>query len=109
MGPLLPNKPSAACGRSTVLNGIFWALRSGAPWRDLPESFGPYTTCYNRLFAGEWDRILDALGTANVAAVQMIDTFTNPYLYKPLLVIVKQTAVPLEYGPRLCVAASARL
>jgi transposase len=31
-----------------VLNGIFWVLRSGAPWRDLPESCGPYTTCYNR-------------------------------------------------------------
>jgi transposase len=30
-----------------VLNGIFWVLRSGAPWRDLPGSFG-YTTCYNR-------------------------------------------------------------
>jgi transposase len=27
-----------------VLNGIFWILRSGAPWRDLPEGFGPYTT-----------------------------------------------------------------
>jgi hypothetical protein len=31
-----------------VLNGIFWVLRSGAPWRDLPDNFGPYTTCYNR-------------------------------------------------------------
>jgi transposase len=31
-----------------VLNGIFWVLRSGAPWRDLPGAFGPYTTCYNR-------------------------------------------------------------
>src|SRR5580704_9203912 len=29
-----------------VLNGIFWVLRSGAPWRDLPDHFGPYTTCY---------------------------------------------------------------
>jgi transposase len=28
-----------------VVNGIFWILRSGAPWRDRPESFGPYTTC----------------------------------------------------------------
>jgi transposase len=26
-----------------VLNGIFWVLHSGAPWRDLPESYGPYT------------------------------------------------------------------
>jgi transposase len=31
-----------------VLNGIFWVLRSGAPWRDLPDRYGPYTTCYNR-------------------------------------------------------------
>ena len=42
-----------------VLNGIFWILRSGAPWRDLPENFGPYTTCYNRFvrwrMAGIWD------------------------------------------------------
>ena len=27
---------------------IFWVLGSGAPWRDLPECYGPYTTCYNR-------------------------------------------------------------
>ena len=30
-----------------LLNGIFWVLRSGAPWR-FPGSFSPYTTCYNR-------------------------------------------------------------
>ena len=34
-----------------ILSGIFWVLRSGAPWRDLPGSYGPYTTCYN-LFGG---------------------------------------------------------
>src|SRR5262249_7307697 len=31
-----------------LMNGIFWVLRSGAPWRDLPVSYGPRTTCYNR-------------------------------------------------------------
>jgi putative transposase of IS4/5 family DUF4096 len=31
-----------------VLNGIFWVLRSGAPWRELPETYAPRTTCYNR-------------------------------------------------------------
>jgi transposase len=45
-----------------VLNGIFWLLRSGAPWRDLPSNFGPYTICYNRFVrwrrAGVWDRTL---------------------------------------------------
>ena len=29
-----------------VLNGIFWVLRSGAPWRDLPEVYGPRATAY---------------------------------------------------------------
>ncbi|MCA1537951.1 transposase [Bradyrhizobium sp. NBAIM03] len=28
---------------------MFWVLRAGAPWRDLPERYGPYTTAYNRL------------------------------------------------------------
>jgi transposase len=61
-----------------VLNGIFWVLRSGAPWRDLPESYGPPTTCYDRFArwrrAGVWNQIMDALATTHAAAVQMIDT-----------------------------------
>jgi hypothetical protein len=58
--PFLPNKPRGVprVNDRRVLNGIFWILRSGAPWRDLPESFGPYTTCYNRFIrwrrAGVW-------------------------------------------------------
>jgi transposase len=45
---MLPNKPRGVprVDDRRVLNGIFWVLRSGAPWRDLPGSFGPYTTCY---------------------------------------------------------------
>src|SRR5580704_3345060 len=37
--PLLPNKPRSVprVDDRRVLNGIFWVLRSGAPWRDLPE------------------------------------------------------------------------
>jgi hypothetical protein len=43
--PFLPNKPRGVprVNDRRVLNGIFWILRSGAPWRDLPESFGPYS------------------------------------------------------------------
>ena len=42
--PFLPNKPRGVprVNDRRVLNGIFWVLRSGAPWRDLPETFGPY-------------------------------------------------------------------
>ena len=51
---------------------------SGAPWRDLPESFGPYTTCYNRFvrwrMAGIWDLIMEALAETHDGSVQMIDT-----------------------------------
>lgn len=31
-----------------MLNGILWILHSGAPWRDLPEEFGPWQTVYKR-------------------------------------------------------------
>jgi transposase len=78
--PMLPNKARGVprVDDRRVLNGIFWVLRSGAPWRDLPIAFGPYTTCYNRFVrwrrAGVWSRIIDALAAAHDAAVQMIDT-----------------------------------
>lgn len=46
-----------------VMNGIFFVLRTGTPWRDLPERYGPYTTCYNRYNRwskdGTWLRILE--------------------------------------------------
>jgi transposase len=51
---LLPRPPRPrARGRRwrdhrQVLNGIFWVLRSGSPWRDLPERYGPWQTCYDR-------------------------------------------------------------
>ena len=47
---MLPNKPRGVprVDDRRVLNGIFWILRSGAPWRDLPVIYGPRTTCYNR-------------------------------------------------------------
>lgn len=31
-----------------IINGIFWILRSGAPWRDLPERYGNWKTVYDR-------------------------------------------------------------
>lgn len=31
-----------------VLNGMFWVLCSGAPWRDLAERYGSWQTVYDR-------------------------------------------------------------
>jgi len=78
--PLLPNKPRGVprVDDRRVLNGIFWVLRSGAPWRDLPERYGPYTTVYNRFNrwrkAGLWDRLMDEITKAYDGNVQMIDS-----------------------------------
>src|SRR4051794_9387816 len=67
--PLLPpEKPRT--GRPNhdhrrVVSGMLWIHRTGAPWRDLPERYGPVGTVSSRFYrwcrAGVWDRILCAL------------------------------------------------
>ena len=77
--PMLPNKPRGVprVNDRRVLNGIFWVLRSGAPWRDLPVAFGPYTTCYNRFVrwrrAGVWSGIIDALAAALLVSLTCVE------------------------------------
>jgi len=48
-----------------VLDAILWVLATGAPWRDLPREYGPWSTAYGRFrrwrLSGLWDRLLDAL------------------------------------------------
>jgi len=53
-----------------IVDGILWILRTGAPWRDLPEEFGKWGTVYD-LFTtwsadGTLDEILDILRAAHV-------------------------------------------
>src|SRR3979411_15570 len=75
-----PNKPAgvARVDDRRVLNGIFWRLRTGAPWADIPERYGPHTTCVNRFNrwrkAAVWDRILAAVSEAYDGDIQMIDS-----------------------------------
>jgi len=46
-----------------VINAILWKIRTGAPWRDLPERYGPWKTAHERLRRwtadGTWERIFD--------------------------------------------------
>jgi transposase len=48
-----------------VLNGIFWVLRSGAPWADLPGRFPSYQSCHRRfqewVDSGTLKSVLEAL------------------------------------------------
>jgi transposase len=54
-----------ASDRRTQLNGILWILATGAPWRDLPERFGPWQTVYDHFRkwrkAGVFAAVIDAL------------------------------------------------
>lgn len=65
-----------------TLDGIFWIARTGAPWRDLPEEFGIWSSVYRQFrrwtLSGVWEVILAALADAdpNAAALQMIDSTT---------------------------------
>ena len=55
----------------TVIDGILWRLRTGAPWRDLPVRYGPWPSVYDRLVRwrrdGTWDRLLAHVQTKSDA------------------------------------------
>ena len=78
--PLLPNKPRGVprVDDRRVLNGIYWRLRTGSPWSEVPERYGPYTTCYNRFVRwrklGVWERLFEAITKAYEGEVQMVDS-----------------------------------
>ena len=48
-----------------TMNAMVWILRTGAPWRDLPEKYGPWQSVYDRFSRyekdGTWDMILRLL------------------------------------------------
>ncbi len=47
------------------INAVFWILRTGSPWRDLPEEYGDWKNTHRRFCRwrdkGVWEKILEAL------------------------------------------------
>ena len=80
IAPLLPNKPRGVprVDDRRVLNGILWRFRTGSPWAEIPERYGPSTTCYNRFVrwrkARVWGRLLSAVSAAFEGEIVMIDS-----------------------------------
>ncbi len=63
-----------------VLDGVFWIARTGAPWRDLPDEFGKWSSVYRQFrrwtLAGLWEQILETLTESRIVpdALQMVDS-----------------------------------
>ena len=77
--PLMPkSRKSARVDDRKIMNAIFYVLRTGMPWRDLPERYGPYTTAYNRFNRwsrrGIWKRIFDTLAAKSRDSLYLIDS-----------------------------------
>jgi transposase len=60
------NRP--ASDNRPIVNGILWRIRTGAPWRDVPEKYGKWITVYQRFRrwsqAGLWEAAATALAQA---------------------------------------------
>jgi transposase len=80
IAPLLPKQGRGPERRDDrkILNGMFYILRTGAPWRDLPERYGPHTTVYNRYVRwgrrGVWKAVFDALAHQDEDSLIFIDS-----------------------------------
>ena len=58
-----------------VISGISCVLRTGAPWRDLPERYGPRTTVYDHWAkGGSWLRIFEALAGWSPGSLPLSDS-----------------------------------
>jgi transposase len=75
---LPPQKPKTgrpAIDHRQVVNGIRWILRTGAPWRDLPERYGHWQTVAGRFYrwqkSGLWQQMLSQLQSARDAAGEL--------------------------------------
>src|SRR3974377_97220 len=77
--PLLPkSRKSARVDDRKIVNAIFYVLRTGMPWRDLPARYGPYTTAYNRFNRwsrrGIWKLVFDQLASKSRDSLSLVDS-----------------------------------
>ena len=65
LAPFFPPRPRQRGGQwkddRTILNGVFWRLNTGAPWRDLPERYGKWKTVHDRFTKMRQSGLLDRI------------------------------------------------
>ena len=97
--PMLPGKATdpgvtAAVGRM-FLEAVLWRIRTGSPWRDLPESFGNWNSIFKRFrrwaLSGIFENIFNELS----------DEFDLEYIFVDgTIVQAHQKAAGAKGGPR---------
>ena len=78
--PLLPKKrtgPVAKLGDRNFIDAVLYRAKTGAPWRDLPERFGPWHSVYNRFHnwsrRGIWELLFAALNVDMDEEASIVD------------------------------------
>jgi putative transposase len=86
---LLPGQPGSP-GRSgentrLFLDAVLWIVRTGAPWRDLPERFGDWNSVFQRFNRwaknGVWQRVFDALQDPDLEWVMLDATIIRAHVH----------------------------
>lgn len=63
----MSGRDSGTSGRDNrmFVEAVLWIVRTGAPWRDLPDVFGPWNSAFRRFSRwstkGVWHRIFEAM------------------------------------------------
>ena len=60
-----------------VINGILWRLRTGAPWRDVPEKYGNWNSIYRRFrrwsSSGVWESVAYPYAGGRLALISILE------------------------------------
>ena len=77
MLPLVRTGPAAKRGDRRFIDAVLFRAKTGVPWRDLPERFGPWKTGYNRFtrwaILGVWAKIFKALQIPDEELASIVD------------------------------------
>lgn len=82
MAGLIIGRPDqrGSTGRNNrmFVEGVLWIVRTGSPWRDLPDMFGEWNSVFRRFSRwgrkGVWQRIFDAMSNDSDFEYLIIDS-----------------------------------